>query len=109
MKRLDTYYEQAWELSNHKYARAMRALGGMHFERGLNEECIECLKKALEINQLYPSSWYTLGCAYIKLENYEKAVYAFGHVVSYDEQHGEAWSNIASCYLQMKRNKEAIS
>lgn len=109
MKRKESYYEKAWEISGHKYARAMRSLGGMYFERGQNDECISCLTKALNINKLHPSSWYTLGCAYIKIENYEKAIYAFGNVISFDESHGEAWSNIASCYMQMKRTKEAIS
>lgn len=109
LKRKDEYYEKAWELSNHKNARAMRSLGMMKFQRGQLDECIDCLKLALDINKLYPSSWYTLGCAYIKKEEYEKAIFAFGNVVSYDESHGEAWSNIASSYMQLEKYKEAQS
>ena len=81
----------------------------MKFQRGQIEESIDCLKLALDINKLYPSSWYTLGCAYIKLENYEKAIFAFGNVITYDESHGEAWSNIATSYLQLKKYREAQS
>lgn len=66
MKRKDEYYEKAWEISGHKYAKAMRSLGMMKFQRGLLDEAIECLKLALDINKLYPSVWFTLGCAYIK-------------------------------------------
>jgi len=109
LKRKDEYYEKAWELSNHKNSRSMRSLGMMKFQRGQIEESIDCLKLALDINKLYPSSWYTLGCAYIKLENYEKAIFAFGNVITYDESHGEAWSNIATSYLQLKKYREAQS
>ena len=81
----------------------------MKFQRGHLDESIEWLKLALDINKLYPSVWFTLGCAYIKKELYEKAIYAFGNVVSYDESHGEAWSNIASSYMQLSKPKEAQS
>lgn len=109
LKRKEEYYQKAWEVSNHKSARAMRALGAMKFQRGQIDEAIECLKLALDINKLYPSSWYALGCAYVKLEQFEKAIFAFGNVISYDESHGEAWSNIASSYLQLEKYKEAQS
>lgn len=109
LKRKEEYYKKAWELSNHKNARSVRSLGMMQFQRGLVDEAIEYLKLALDINKLYPSTWYTLGCAYVKKEQYEKAIFAFGNVVSYDESHGEAWSNIATAYLQLGKLKEAQS
>lgn len=109
LKRKEEYYERAWELSNHRNARPMRSLGMMKFQRGQMPEAIECLKAALEINKLYPSSWYALGCAYVKEGCFEKAIYAFGNVVSYDESHGEAWSNLASSYMQLSKFKEAQS
>ena len=68
MKRKDEYYEKAWEISGHKYAKAMRSLGMMKFQRGHLDESIEWLKLALDINKLYPSVWFTLGCAY-KIKN----------------------------------------
>jgi tetratricopeptide (TPR) repeat protein len=43
------------------------------------------------------------------MEQYEKAIYAFGNVVGYDESHGEAWSNIASSYIKLDKYKEAQS
>lgn len=82
LKRKDEYYERAWELSKHKNARSMRSLGMMQFQRGQIDEAIKCLKSALDINMLYPSTWYTLGCAYVKKEEFEKAIYAFGNVVT---------------------------
>jgi tetratricopeptide (TPR) repeat protein len=109
LKRKDEYYERAWELSKHKNSRSMRSLGMMKFERGLIDESIECLKLALDINTLYPSTWYTLGCAYVKKEEFVKAIYAFGNVVCYDESHGEAWSNLATSYMQLEKFKEAQS
>lgn len=109
LKRKEEFYEKAWELSNHKNARAMRSLGMMRFQRGQLDESIQCLKLALDINKLYPSTWYTLGCCYVKKEEFEKAIFAFGNVVGYDESHGEAWSNLASSYMQLEKYKEAQS
>ena len=109
LKRKEEFYEKAWKLSNHKNARAMRSLGMMRFQRGQLDESIECLRLALDINKLYPSTWYTLGCCYVKKEEFEKAIFAFGNVVGYDESHGEAWSNLASSYMQLKKYKEAQS
>lgn len=42
-------------------------------------------------------------------EQYEKAIFAFGNVVCFDETHGEAWSNIASSYIHLNKMKEAQS
>lgn len=46
------HFEQAWEFSNHKSARAQKSLG-LHYLREENyEKCIECLEKSLEKNYL---------------------------------------------------------
>jgi Flp pilus assembly protein TadD len=43
------------------------------------------------------------------MEKFDKALRPFGESVRIDETQGEAWGNIATCYIQMKKMKEAYS
>jgi Tfp pilus assembly protein PilF len=76
-------------------------------QKGDLPKAIECLNKALNINKLYPQTWFTLGCIYMRVSEFSKAAYAFGNVISLDNQMGDAWSNLASCNMSMKKFKEA--
>lgn len=85
IKREAYFYERAWEESEHRCARAMRSLGRMRFYENNFEASIECFNKAFEINKLYPKEWFTCGCAHMRLEQFDKAIFCFGNVVSIDE------------------------
>ena len=80
-----SYYQKAWEVSGHKNARAMRSLGRQHFFTGEYQKCIECYETALAINKLYPDAWFTLGCAYMRIEDWKGSIYAFGSAISVNE------------------------
>lgn len=69
---------------------------------------IECFERALAINRLYKDAWFTLGCAYMRTEDWKNAIYSFRVAVSIDDQSAESWCNIASCYMQQKKLKEAM-
>jgi len=97
MKQDHTWYERAWEESGQKCAKAMRYLGRYRFNEQAFKESIECYEKALAVNRLYPDAWFTLGCAYMKINDFKNAIYAFGNVVSIDDKQTDAWANIASC------------
>ena len=97
IKKEPSYYTQAWEVSSQTCARAMRSLARSHYFTGQYALAIECYEKALAINKLYPESWFTLGCAYMRIEDFKNAVYAFGVTISIDDQNAEAWCNIATC------------
>ena len=43
----------------------------------------------------------------MKVQEFTKAAYAFGNVISLDNQEGDAWSNMASCNIALKKFKEA--
>lgn len=45
----------------------------------------------------------------MQLKDFQKAVPAFGECVCIDETQGEAWGNIATCYIHQGRYKEAFS
>jgi tetratricopeptide (TPR) repeat protein len=95
------HYTHAWEISNHTSARAVRSLGGYHFARGEYAEAKDYLKRAVAINPLLSRSWFVLGCAYLKVEDWEGARQAFFRCVTIDDEDAESWNNLASVYLRM--------
>ncbi|KAJ2478127.1 hypothetical protein IWW56_003924 [Coemansia sp. RSA 2131] len=95
------HWQHAWEVSGHRYARAMRTLGSYHFAKYEFSEAVECYENAVRLNPLYENSWYIMGCAAMSIEQWEKAARAFLHVVSIDENNGESWNNLATAYLRM--------
>ena len=109
MKKDHTYWERAWEESSYKCSKAMRSLGRYYFFENDFKKSIECFEKALAINKLYPDTWFTLGCAFMRIEDYKSASFAFGTVVSIDESKVEAWANIANCYVAMKQYFQAVT
>lgn len=79
----------------------MRSLGGYYFARGDYPNTVACLRKAVAINPLLSRSWFILGCAYIRQEDWEGAREAFLRCVSIDDEDAESWNNLASMYLRM--------
>ncbi|KAG6902204.1 hypothetical protein C0995_003036 [Termitomyces sp. Mi166 len=95
------HYERAWKISKGSSARAMRALGGYYFARAKFTEAITCLKRAVAINPLFSRSWFILGCAAMRVEDWEEAKNAFARCVAIDEDDAESWNNLASMYLRI--------
>ena len=48
IERDDSHYRKAWEVSNHRSARAMRSLGGRFYKLGNFKEAQEALRKSVE-------------------------------------------------------------
>ncbi|KAH6912411.1 tetratricopeptide repeat domain 27 [Coprinopsis sp. MPI-PUGE-AT-0042] len=90
------HYQRAWTVSQESSGRAMRSLGGYYFARGRYHEAIDCLKKAVAINPMQNKPWFLLGCAAMRVEDWEMGKDAFGRCVAIDEEDGESWSNLAS-------------
>ncbi|RDX55321.1 TPR-like protein [Lentinus brumalis] len=95
------HYTRAWEVSKESSGRAMRSLGGYYFARGKYPEAITCLRRAVAINPLLARSWFVLGCACIRVEDWDGAREAFVRCVTIDDEDGESWNNLASVYLRM--------
>jgi tetratricopeptide (TPR) repeat protein len=57
----ESLYERAWELSNHRFARAKRTLGKICYNRGDYAVAIGHYNQALEIQPLVPAAWYIKG------------------------------------------------
>ncbi|KAH8976781.1 TPR-like protein [Lactarius akahatsu] len=100
------HFERAWEVSRETSGRAMRSLGGHHFARDEYAEAAQCLRRAVAINPLYVRSWFVLGCACIREQDWEGAREAFVRCVTIDDEDAESWNNLASVYLRMGNEKE---
>jgi tetratricopeptide (TPR) repeat protein len=96
------HFERAWEVSGETSGRAMRSLGGYFFAREEYEEAARCLRRAVMINPLYSRTWFILGCACIRVEDWDGAREAFARCVTIDDEDAESWNNLASVYLHME-------
>jgi tetratricopeptide (TPR) repeat protein len=95
------HYAHAWALSGETSGRAMRSLGGLHFARREYAAAIPCLRAAVRISPLLARSWFLLGCACSREEDWQGARDAFARCVSLDDDDAESWNNLASAYLQL--------
>ena len=95
------HYTRAWEVSGQTSSRAMRSLGGVYFPQGMYNEAINCLRQSVKINPLVLRAWFLLGCACMRVEDWEGAREAFTRCVRIDEEDAESWSNLAGVYLRM--------
>lgn len=101
-ERARKHFERAWDVSGETSGRAMRSLGGYFFAREEYPEAARCLRRAVMINPLYSRSWFILGCACIRVEDWDGAREAFARCVTIDDEDAESWNNLASVYLRMK-------
>ncbi|PIK37252.1 putative tetratricopeptide repeat protein 27 [Apostichopus japonicus] len=102
------HFEQAWEFSNHKSARAQKSLG-LHYLREENyEKCIECLEKSLEKNYLQYESWFALGFAALEAKQYETAAKAYRTCVTIETDNFQAWNNLANAYTRLNQKYKAF-
>ncbi|KAJ2776330.1 hypothetical protein H4R18_005727 [Coemansia javaensis] len=101
LRRDPELWRKAWDVSGQRFARAMRSLGAHHFARDEFAEAVECYRRAVALNPLLENSWFVLGCAAMKIQDWSVAADAFIHVVSIDQNNGESWNNLATAYLRM--------
>lgn len=100
-ERAREHFERAWMMSGETSGRAMRSLGGYFFAREEYADAVRCLRRAVAINPLFARSWFILGCACVRKEDWEGAREAFSRCVTIDDEDAESWNNLASVYLRM--------
>jgi tetratricopeptide (TPR) repeat protein len=93
-------YEEAWKVSKERYARAQRSIGRHFYSAKDMVRAAEAYAKSLKVNQLNQPSWFALGCAYLELAHFNKAVEAFSRCVQLDDTDAESWSNLAAALLR---------
>ncbi|KKY15534.1 putative tpr domain-containing protein [Phaeomoniella chlamydospora] len=95
------HYTRAWEVSKGHYARAQRSLARLYSKEKSYELAIEAYKKSLQANRTNASTWFSLGCVQLHLEDYPGAAESFTQMVRLDDSDAEGWSNLAVALLRM--------
>lgn len=105
----DAMYEKAWIESKETYSKAQRLLGTSKFDKSLWAEAIEHYKKALNINNMFPNTWYALAYAAMQIDDHETACNGFTRTVQYLPDYANAWNNLAACHLKLTPKDVDIS
>ncbi|KAG1704751.1 Tetratricopeptide repeat protein 27 [Nymphon striatum] len=102
------HYEKAWELSNHKSARAQRSIGSNFYHKSCYQEALPYFLKSVEINSLQPKIWFAVAFSANNLENHELAAKAYRKCVSIEPDNFEAWNNLSNTYIQLKQKRRSF-
>mmetsp|Transcript_8178 Transcript_8178/g.15121 ORF Transcript_8178/g.15121 Transcript_8178/m.15121 type:complete len:993 (+) Transcript_8178:199-3177(+) len=95
------WYRRAWEFSEKRYARSKRLWATHAFSKGAYHECIQHLQDALAINPRYPGSWFRLGTAAMRVQDWQVARNAFANVTKQEPEDGDAWANLSTVLASM--------
>ncbi|WFD38810.1 uncharacterized protein MJAP1_001774 [Malassezia japonica] len=104
-EKCEEHYLKAWDVSQSSSARAARSLGGYYFAMQNFDEAVQWLRRAVRINSLFSRSFFMLGCSYMRLERWLEAAASFRKCTALEEEDGESWNNLASCYLRMHQSQ----
>lgn len=101
--------EEAWNLSQGKFLPAARLLGKHFYCEGDWTQACEWLRKVVEAIPNDSSSWFLLGCSYMRVQTWEEAAQALLRTTQIDQEHSQAWNNLAAVYSQKGgMNAEAL-
>ncbi|XP_073070605.1 tetratricopeptide repeat protein 27 isoform X5 [Manis javanica] len=96
-----------------------RQLGSFLFELGCTssalqifeklemwEDVVICYERAGQHGKL--GVWFSLGCAYLALEDYGGSAKAFQRCVTLEPDNAEAWNNLSTSYIRLKQKAKAF-
>ena len=72
-----SWYEASWEESGRRFALARRWHAQHCYRKGEMKAAVALFEEALAISNFYPDSWFKLGCAAMREEQWATAVKAF--------------------------------
>lgn len=103
-----SYYEKAWEVSQHRYGRAQRSLGRYWFTRRQLAKAVVHFETAVRLNPMFEGIWFTLGCCQMNLKSLDTALESFSRVITLQPENGEAWANMAAIHCRSAHWQEAF-
>lgn len=92
-------WELAWEISNHRYARAQRTLGEYYSRQGDLVKAREAYMQATAVNRQNNETWSRLGDIDLKVGNWDGAIIAFQQSIMIDDTDAKTYSNLGSALL----------
>lgn len=102
-----SWYETAWNMSNHKSGKAQRHWGNFYFAKKQYEEAIPHLELSLQFNSLQETQWLRLGFAALTLERWELAANAYRRYTMLEANGFESWNNLAKAYIKLNDKPRA--
>ena len=102
-------YEEAWELSRGRCARAQRALARGASTRQDWGRAAAAWDLALALNPIHGEGWFARGYCALKLGDDAGASLAFSRAATEEPENGDAWNNLAALHLRAERWKPAFS
>lgn len=109
MKKDHTWFERAWNESNHRSSRAARSLGKYYFYEAEYQKSIQYYDKSLALNKLQHEVWFTKGCAHMRISDWKGGAYSFGNVITINDRDVQSWANLANCYRAQNRFFDAVN
>jgi tetratricopeptide (TPR) repeat protein len=100
-------WQRAWEVSNHRYARAQRTLGEYYTRQGDLESAREAYMKATVVNRQNNETWSRLGDIDLRIGHWDGAIIAFQQSIMIDDTDAKTYSNLGSALLS--KHAELIS
>jgi superkiller protein 3 len=112
----ETKNEQQRLALQKKYQQTTEALsaeeyftkGNNAIENGWHELAIEYYQKAIAADPNYATTYYNMGLAYAKLENYREAIRCYQKAIDIDPNHTAAYYNMGNAYYNLQNYQEAI-
>lgn len=102
-----TCWERAWEISNHRYARAQRTLGEYYTRQGDLDAAREAYMKATVVNRQNSDTWSRLGDIDLRVGNWDGAIIAFQQSIMIDDTDAQTYNNLGSALIS--KHAEVVS
>jgi len=83
-------------------------IGKIFYDRGMRENALNYLTKAVKVNSSFSDAWFYIGKIYMDMNRYGDALSAFSNCVKSDPRNYEAHYNLGIIYKSMNNSSKAL-